>query len=93
MKVKVRYYNLVADYLGRKTEERFLEDGATCYSLVRVLSEENESFRRLAFTDEGKISHRLRIFRNGQMIVDANIRLADQDEIQMFPAVSGGCYS
>jgi len=52
---------------------------------------ENESFRRLVFTDEGEISHRVRIFRNGQMVVNLDVPLIDQDEIQIFPAVSGGC--
>jgi len=91
MRVIVKYYNLVADHFGRKAEELFLEDGATCYSLINMLSMENESFRRLVFTDEGAISHRVRIFRNGQMVVGLDVPLTDQDEIQIFPAVSGGC--
>lgn len=90
MRVIVKYYNLVADYLGRKVEELFLEENATCYSLIDMLSVENESFRRLVFTDEGSISHRVRIFRNGQLIVDMDSPLVDQDEIKIFPAVSGG---
>lgn len=92
MRVIVKYYNLVADYLGRKVEELLLEDNATCYSLINMLSVENESFRRLVFTEVGTISHRVRIFRNGQMMVDLDSPLVDQDEIQIFPAVSGGCY-
>jgi molybdopterin converting factor small subunit len=88
--VSVKYYNIVADFLGRREEKRAVAAGTTIRDFVAALASESASFRRLAFTAEGNVSGHLRLFRNGQAVLDLDEPLGDNDEIRVFPAISGG---
>ena len=88
--VSARYYNIVANLLGRRQEQRTVPPGTTMRELVVALAEESPSFRKLAFTASGQVSGHLRLFRNMQVVNDLDELLADGDEIRFFPAVSGG---
>ena len=88
--ISIKYYNLAADFMGKKVEKRDLPDRATCLDLVVMLADENERFRKLALNSDGKIGNRLRIFRNGKITFKLDEELAQGDEIIIFPAVSGG---
>jgi molybdopterin converting factor small subunit len=90
VEISCTYYNIVADFLGRRQEERSVEAGTTIAAVVRALAAESESFGRLALTGSGEISGHLRLFRNDQAVIDLDEPLADGDEIRMFPAISGG---
>lgn len=88
--VLVKYYNIVADVLGRRQEQRSVPTGTTVGDLVTALAEESTSFRNLAFSASGQASGHLRLFRNEQAVNDLDEPLADGDELRFFPAVSGG---
>jgi len=88
--VHIRYYNLAADYMRIKREDRDLPRGSTCLDLVILLAGGNDSFRRLAMNDDGSLSSRLRLFRNGNIVFNMDEILQQGDEVIIFPAVSGG---
>lgn len=88
--VSVRYYNIVAHFLGRREERRAVEVGTTTRGLIEALAAENASLRRLALTADGKVAGHVRLFRNGRLVLDADEQLAEGDEIQVFPAIAGG---
>jgi molybdopterin converting factor small subunit len=88
--VSVRYYNIVADALGRREELRVLEAGATVRDLLQALATERPSFAKLALTAEGGIGGQMRPFRNGCAVLDLDEVLLDGDDLSLFPAISGG---
>ncbi|NPV85094.1 MAG: hypothetical protein HPY45_03680 [Anaerolineae bacterium] len=91
IEVSVKYYNLAADYMAKKAEKRHIADGSTCHDLLIVLARENERFSKLALNREGVVGGRVRVFRNGKIVSNlTETPLVNGDEIQIFPAVSGG---
>ncbi len=90
IRVSVKYYNIVADFVGRREEQRGVAAGATIRDLMRTLASESTSFKKLAFTTEGQVSGHVRLFRNGQAVLDLDGPLAEGDEIRGFPTISGG---
>jgi molybdopterin converting factor small subunit len=88
--VSIRYHNIVADFLGRREESRRLPAGTTLRGLVESLARESESFRSLAVGVDGQVSGHVRLFRNGQAVLDLDAMLVEGDEIRVFPAISGG---
>jgi molybdopterin converting factor small subunit len=67
-----------------------MADGATVRDLLAALGSESASFHKLAFTDEGQVSGHVRLFRNGQTVLDWDELLAEGDQVRIFPAISGG---
>jgi MoaD family protein len=90
IRVSVRYYNIVADFVGRREERREMAAGATLRDLMEALATESTSFQKLAFTDEGQVSGHVRLFRNGQAVLDLDEPLVVGDEMRVFPTISGG---
>lgn len=90
IQVSVKYYNIVADFVGRREERREVGARTTVRDLMDTLAAESASFRKLAFTDEGQVSGHVRLFRNGQAVLDYDERLVEGDEIRVFPTISGG---
>jgi len=90
MKIKVKYFNIIASALNCKFEERSVRDETTIRELVETIAKENECFRQLAMTGETEISHRVRLFCNNRIIQNLDERIHDGDIIAIFPAVSGG---
>jgi molybdopterin converting factor small subunit len=88
--VSVRYYNIVADALGRREERRAVEAGTTVRDLLQALAAERPAFARLAVTAEGGIGGQMRPFRNGRAVIDMDEMLVDGDDLRLFPAISGG---
>jgi molybdopterin converting factor small subunit len=90
MNISLRYYNLVADLLGRREELRAVPADTTLHELLDALSCENASLGRLLPVAAGDLGGRLRLFRNGRFVLDPDEPLADGDELRLFPAISGG---
>lgn len=93
--VSIRYYNIVADYLGRREEQRSLDEGTTVGVLLESLAAESKAFGRLALPaltsgSPGSIGGQVRLFRNGRAVIEPDQVLADGDELRLFPAISGG---
>ncbi|MEW5717990.1 MAG: MoaD/ThiS family protein [Chloroflexota bacterium] len=90
--VRVRYFNVLADYAGTKRAEVVVPTGTTLRVFLNHLIEINpEPFRRALSRGEVFSSY-LRIFRNERVVATADFDspLADGDEVMLFPAVAGG---
>ena len=90
IRVSVKYYNIVADFLGRREERREMAASATIRDFMNSLATESTSFQKLAFTTEGQVSGHVRLFRNGQAVLDLGEPLVEGDELRVFPTISGG---
>ncbi len=90
--VRVRYFNVLADYAGTKRAEVMVPAGTTLRAFLDHLIEINpEPFRRALSRGEMLNSY-LRVFRNERVVAPADFDapLADGDEVMLFPAVAGG---
>jgi MoaD family protein len=90
IRVSVKYHNIVADFVGRREERREMAAGATIRDFLGTLAAESTSFKKLAFTTEGQASGHVRLFRNGQAVLDLDEPLVEGDEMRVFPTISGG---
>ncbi len=90
MVITVKFYNLVADQMRKKSETRSFRDGSTVGDLIRELASENVRFHRLAYTLEGKLSNILRFFQNDVEVSTLDAPLKEGDILSIFIAVSGG---
>ena len=67
-----------------------MSQGTLIRDLVVALANESAPFRNLVLTGEGEVSGHVRLFCNGQAVLDLDQPLADGDEIRVFPAIAGG---
>jgi molybdopterin converting factor small subunit len=88
--VSLIYYNIVADLLERRTEEKQLTSGITAGALLSMLAAENPALVSLARSPSGELPSHLRLFRGGKALLDPVEPLAHGDEIRIFPAITGG---
>ena len=90
LRIRVRFFNIVADQAGRRVEERRVSDGSTIADLLRDLAAEHPALSRYASAGDRSSSNPFRLFRNERIVLDAGEPLADGDEIRIFPIISGG---
>jgi molybdopterin converting factor small subunit len=90
LRIRARYYNVVADQVGRRADERWVPDGSTIADLLRDLAAQHPALSRYAGADGRPSSKSFRLFRNGRIVLDAGEPLADGDQIRIFPIISGG---
>lgn len=90
--VRVRYFNVLADYAGAKQAEVRVPAGMTVRGLLEHLTATNpEPFRR-AVADGDALNSYLRVFHNDKLVAREmfDAHLADGDEVLLFPAIAGG---
>jgi molybdopterin converting factor small subunit len=90
LRIRVRFYNIVADQVGRRAEERWMPEGSVITDLVRALAAQHPALNRYADAGDHPSSRPFRLFRNGRIVLDAGEPLADGDEIRIFPIIAGG---
>ena len=90
LRICVRFYNIVADQVGRRAEERWVADGSTITDLLRDLAAQHPALSRYASAGDRSSSNPFRLFRNGRIVLDTGEPLADGDDIRIFPIISGG---
>ena len=90
LRIRFRFYNIVADQVGRRAEERWVPDGSTIAELLRDLAAQHPALGRYAGTYDRPFPNPFRLFRNGRIVLDAGEPLADGDEIRIFPIIAGG---
>ena len=90
LRIRVRFYNIVADQVGRRAEERWVPDGSMIADLLRDLAAQHPALGRYAGTHDRPFPNPFRLFRNGRIVLDAGEPLADGDEIRIFPIIAGG---
>jgi MoaD family protein len=91
--VNVRYHNILRRAAGVEVREISLPGGVSVRDALEALSADaDEALRSLLFTSEGDVVSYLVVFRNQKLVPHDRFdtRLADGDELKLFPAVSGG---
>jgi len=92
MTVKVRFFARFRELLGTDIPAD-PKDGATLLSLVRDLAQEKKEGYDAIFDEQGNFHEFVIVMRNGKRVEheDAGtVRVADGDEIAVFPPVAGG---
>ncbi len=90
--VRVRYFNVLADYAGAKRAEVKVPAGTTVRAFLQHLAEINPAAFRRALVHEGSLRSHLRVFRNEKLVAGEafDLPLTDGDELMLFPAIAGG---
>jgi MoaD family protein len=90
--VRVRYFNVLADYAGTKRAEVKVPAGTTVRAFLQHLADINPAAFRRALVREGSLSSYLRVFQNEKLVAGEafDTPLTDGDELMLFPAIAGG---
>jgi len=92
MTVKVRFFARFRELLGTDIPAE-PGDGATLLSLVRDLAQKKKEGYDAIFDGQGNFHEFVIVMRNGKRIEHGDagtVRVADGDEIAVFPPVAGG---
>ncbi len=94
MEVGVKYYAMLRDATGRKTEEVELPEGSKVSDLLKRLTDlYGDAFRRHIYDGEGRLKLFLSYMLNGVNIHSLrgfDTELKDGDVLAMLPPVGGG---
>jgi molybdopterin synthase sulfur carrier subunit len=92
--MKVNFYAMLRQIVGRKTVDVPLRPGATVREMLDAVIARYPEMRGNLFDERGHLYGHVHVFINGQ---DApyldhalETRLADGDSVDLFPAVGGG---
>ena len=91
--ISVRYHNLLRRAAGTDAQELSLPRGSSVADALDALAAISSSaLVSLLFTADGSVVPYLVLFRNQKLVThdQFGIELEDGDELQLFPAVSGG---
>jgi molybdopterin converting factor small subunit len=90
--VQIQYFNILADYTGKKKTEVCVPDGTPVHKLLDILMQTNPDPFRRALQQNGKISPYVRVLRNGELVSPTEYAepLRDQDNLILFLAIAGG---
>jgi sulfur-carrier protein len=92
MTVKVRFFARFRELLGTDIPAE-PETGATLTSLVRDLARKKKEGYDAIFDEQGNFHEFVIVMRNGKRVEHEEagaVRVADGDEIAVFPPVAGG---
>jgi molybdopterin synthase sulfur carrier subunit len=92
MTVKIRFFARFRELLGTDIPAE-PENGATLLSLVRAIAQKKKEGYDAIFDEQGNFHEFVIVMRNGKRIEHedtAAVRVADGDEIAVFPPVAGG---
>ena len=93
MSVTVRYHNLLRRAAGVEAQELSLPTGSSVDDALDTLATlAGSALLSLLFKADGTVVPYLVVFRNQKLVTHDNFdsTLSDGDELQLFPAVSGG---
>lgn len=91
MHIYVKYYNIVQKKLGKKEDKISLKKGSTIYDLVDKLIEKNgKKVKEILLDDENEIKSYIKIYLNNKLLYEYDLKLSDQDTVNIFMAVAGG---
>ena len=90
--LRIRYFNVLADYAGTKSTEVTVPVGTTVLGLIRHLAEMNPGRIRQTLFDGDMFSSYTRVVRNDRLVAGDGFEspIADGDEFMLFPAIAGG---
>lgn len=93
IRVRLRYYNVVRDAVGRSEETVTVAAGTALRGLLRdAVARMNPAAADILFLRTDELSPYTRFFRNDVVVDGADVDrpLQDGDEIRVFPAIAGG---
>lgn len=91
MKIEVKYFNIVQKKLDKKKDEVNLESDSNIYDLLEKLTEYNgQRVNKILLDKNGEIKSYIKIYRNNKLLNNYDIKLSDQDTVNIFMAVAGG---
>jgi molybdopterin converting factor small subunit len=93
MNIHVNYHNMLRRRTAVEQETIQLPAGTSLYgALEKVADHYGPHLREMLFAPDGTVVNHLVIFHNGQLARQdpRTVRLADGDELMLFPAISGG---
>ena len=92
MNVKVRFFARFRELLGTDIPAE-PEQGATLVSLIRDIAQKKKEGYDAIFDDHSNFHEFVIVMRNGKRVEHEDavtVRVADGDEIAVFPPVAGG---
>jgi molybdopterin synthase sulfur carrier subunit len=92
MTVKVRFFARFRELLGTDIPTE-ADDGTTLLSLVRDIAQNKKEGYDAIFDDHGNFREFVIVMQNGKRVEHedaAVVRVADGDEVAVFPPVAGG---
>jgi molybdopterin synthase sulfur carrier subunit len=92
MTVKVRFFARFRELLGTDIPAE-PEDGTTLHSLVRDIAQKKKEGYDAIFDENGNFREFVIVMQNGKRVEHedaAVVRVADGDEVAVFPPVAGG---
>ena len=91
--IVVRFHNILRSLAGAERDELSVPERTSLREVLERLKDfHGAPLSEMLLTPNGEIASHLVVFRNGSLLGrDAYWEpLADRDELQLFPAVSGG---
>ena len=68
LRIRVRFFNIVADQVGRRAEERWVPEGSMIADLLRDLAAQHPALSRYVSAGDRPFSNPFRLFRNGRIV-------------------------
>jgi len=92
--VKVKYFTVLREHVGKREEEVELERGATVGDLIALIAQRHgHDVRRYLYAENGKIRGFLQFLINGKSATTLKgfeTKLNDGDIVAIIPPVGGG---
>jgi molybdopterin converting factor small subunit len=93
-KILVRYYGMLHDIAGKRSESIIADDTASALELVRAISSKNgKKFQDFVFDSEGRLAEGLAFAIDGSSIQKSQLaktKCKDISEFVILPPISGG---
>ena len=91
MKVKVKYYNVLQEALGKREETYQLKKNTDLAGLIKIIADNHgDKVRQMLYPNSEVLANHIRIFVNDKLTYELSTPLTDGAEIALFYAVVGG---
>ena len=86
-KVRIRFFSIIRDFVGKEIIEEYIRDGETLHDLLNLLEQKYPGLKEL---ENNSNNIDVIILINGAIARDRNTIINDGDEIALVPPSSGG---
>jgi molybdopterin converting factor small subunit len=90
--VRIRYFNILADYAGTKQANVQVPAGTTIRDMLKRLADLHREPFRSALLRGDDVNAYIRVFRQDRLVAapDLSLPVFDGEEFLLFPAIAGG---